>query len=149
MIDIVRFREVLIELQQKVNAQSEVPINGVVMAVREGHMIKRLKDKAGIWLCGNYPDAELKGDEDSHNDRNNVLLFVLEKVSSGQETDEEELQHYAILQRITNVLKNELLSMDFTCGKLSSDEGMLTEWEFDIFGGWNGLSVGLKLTDYD
>lgn len=149
MIDIVRFREILLELRQRVNAQSDTSIAGVVMAVREGHMIKKLKDKAGIWLCANYPDAELNGNTDSHRERNGVLLFLLEKVSDGQETDEEELQHYAVLQRLVYLLKAELLSMDFACGELDIEAAMLTEWEFNVFGGWNGLSIGLKLVDYD
>lgn len=149
MLNIVRFREILLEIRQKVNDKSEFPIDGIVLAVREGHMIKKLKDKTGIWLCGNFPDAELSGSEDNHNEKNQVLLFILEKVSSGQETDEEELQHYARLQEIMKLLKRELLAMDFVCQEIDSDGSMRTEWEFDVFGGWNGLSVGLKLVDYD
>ena len=149
MIDIVRYREVLIELQQRINEQVNTPVNGVLIAVREGHMQKKLKDKEGIWLCSNYPDAEFSGDSDSHKEKNNILLFILEKVASGSNSDEEELQHYAMIQRIMQVLKSELTSMDFACGELVSDGDMLTEWEFDVFGGFNGLSVGIKLTDYD
>lgn len=149
MIDIVRFREMVMELRQKVNEKSDTPIAGVVMAVREGHMQKKLKDKEGIWLCANYPDGELSGESDSHKEKNNVLLFLLEKVPSGSDTDEEELLRYATIQRMMKILKEELLVMDFVCGELEADSGMLTEWEYDVFGGFNGLSVGLKLTDYD
>lgn len=149
MIDIIRFRELLLELKQTVNEKVDTPIAEVVLAVREGHMQKKLKDKGGICLCGNYPNAELKGDNDSYKENNKVLLFVLEKVSSGGDTDEDEIQHYAKMQRIMSVVKSELISMDFTCGELDSDDGMLTEWEFDVFGGFNGLSVGLSLVDYD
>lgn len=149
MIDIVRFREILLELRQRVNGKLGTPIAGVVMAVREGHMQKKLRDKEGIWLCANYPDAELIGEADSHKDKNSVLIFLLEKVPSGKNTDEDELQHYAGMQRIMNLLKTELLEMDFACDDLDADNGMLTEWEYDVFGGFNGLSVGLNLTDYD
>lgn len=61
--------------------------------------------------------------------------------------DEEELQHYALLQRIMELVKKELQAMDFVCGELSPADGMLTEWEYDVFGGFNGLSIGLKLVD--
>lgn len=45
------------------------------------------------------------------------------------------------------LVKKELQAMDFVCGELSPADGMLTEWEYDVFGGFNGLSIGLKLVD--
>ena len=137
----------LLEIRQRVNVRSEKPIEGIKLAVREGHLQKKLKDAEGIWLCGNFPDAELKGGMDCHQESNQILLFLLEKVPAGEEMDEEELQHYALLQRIMELVKKELLAMDFVCGELSPADGMLTEWEYDVFGGFNGLIIGLKLVD--
>lgn len=125
----------LLEIRQRVNVRSEKPIEGIKLAVREGHLQKKLKD------------AELKGGMDCHQESNQILLFLLEKVPAGEEMDEEELQHYALLQRIMELVKKELLAMDFVCGELSPADGMLTEWEYDVFGGFNGLSIGLKLVD--
>lgn len=151
MIDIVKFREILLELRARTNlASGEERITGVAMAVREGHMIKKLKDKEGIWLCANYPDATDTGNTDMHSSQNRVLLFLLEKVASGQHTDEEELLHYARLQRLFLLLRDELRNRESYCGEFASNGAdMKIEWEYDIFGGWNGLSVSINLEDYD
>lgn len=149
MIDITRYREFLVELRERVNRQSDDHIDGIVIAVREGHMMKKLKDRTGIQLCANYPDAQTQGNLDSHSDRNKVLLFLLEKVPSGQQNDEAELQHYARIQRMMRILRDALLEMDAFCGELRSGNDLLTEWEYDIYGGWNGLSIGLNIEDFD
>ena len=47
MIDIVRYREMLLEIRQRVNVRSEKPIEGIILAVREGHLQKKLKDAQG------------------------------------------------------------------------------------------------------
>ena len=39
--------------------------------------------------------------------------------------------------------------MDFFCGEVKGAESMTVEWEYDVFGGWNGMSIGLNLVDYD
>lgn len=44
----------LLEIRQRVNVRSEKPIEGIKLAVREGHLQKKLKDAEGIWLCGNF-----------------------------------------------------------------------------------------------
>ena len=149
MIDIVQYREILAELREKVNQNSEEKIEGIVMAVREGHMVKKLKDRTGIQLCANYPDAQMNGTSDNHSDRNKVLIFLLEKVPSGQQTDEAELQNYARIQRMMRILRDALLENDAFCGELRSGDDLLTEWEYDICGGWNGLSIGLDIEDFD
>ena len=149
MIDIVRYREILAELREQVNKKSEEHIEGIVIAVREGHMVKKLKDRTGIQLCANYPDAQMSGTFDNHSDRNKVLIFLLEKVPSGQQTDEAELQHYARIQRMMQILRDALLDMDAFCGELRFGSNLLTEWEYDIYGGWNGLSIGLDIEDFN
>lgn len=152
MVDIVKFREMLLELHERINkaAGDGRIVKGVVIAVREGHMIKKLRDKEGVFLCANYPDCTGRGDADNLESQNRVLLFLLEKVPSGHHTDEEELQHYARMQRLFLLLRDELLRMEGFCGELAQGEGgMNIEWEYDIFGGWNGLSVSLNIEDHD
>lgn len=149
MIDILRYREILAELKETVNARSETAIECVVIAVSDKHLMKKLKDKSGLVLCANYPDAEMKGEEENYKEDNRLLLFLLEKVASGSETDEEELLHYARIQQVMKLLKEELRRMDFVCGEISGADEIGTEWEYDVFGGFSGLSIGLKLTDYD
>ncbi len=149
MINIIRYRELLVELQQAVNDKQKDAIDSVVLAVREGHMTKKLRERQGVVLCSNYPDAHLQGSAHNYSDSNKIYLFVLEKVPSGKETDEEELQHYGRLQEIMRLLRDALLTNDTVCGEIKTDEDITTEWEYDIFGGWNGLSIGLTLHDYE
>ena len=149
MINIQRYREMLVELKERVNKVSRTKIDGTVIAVSEKHLVKKLKDSMGLILCANYPDAVSQGNEDNYREQNSLLLFLIEKVPSGQETDEEELLHYARIQQVMQLLKTKLREMDFFCGEVDGAESMTVEWEFDVFGGWNGMSIGLNLVDYD
>ena len=150
MINIKRYREWLLELKEKLNRGSEdVKVDGVVLAVHEGHIIRKLRDRRGIWLCAKYPDAQVNGGADAFSTDNQVLMFLLEKVPSGQHSDEEELAHYASLQTLMDSLKAELLDGRLMCDDSVRLTSSLTiEWEYDIFGGWNGLSVSFKLEDF-
>lgn len=149
MINIQRYREMLVELKERVNKVSRTKIDGTVIAVSEKHLVKKLKDSMGLILCANYPDAVSQGNEDNYREQNSLLLFLIEKVPSGQETDEEELLHYARIQQVMQLLKTKLREMDFFCGEVDGAESMTVEWEYDVFGGWNGMSIGLNLVDYD
>lgn len=149
MINILRYREILAELKNRVNARSEMQIDGVIVAVSDKHLTKKLKDCQGFHLCANFPDAESKGHSDNYSEDNRLLLFLLEKVPAGDETPEEEIIHYSRMQAAMQILKDEIRSMDFACGEISGGDEITTEWEYDVFGGYNGLSIGLKLTDYD
>ena len=148
MIDIARYRELLAELRMKINEGSEQQIEGVVMAVREGHMVKKLRERTGVQLCANYPDAQVSGNQDLRTDRNKVLLFLLEKIPSGTQTDEAELMHYAKMQRLMLKMRDALLSMNEFCGELRSGSDLMIEWEYDVFGVWNGMSIGMNIEDF-
>ena len=151
MIEIKRFREWLIELKESVNQQAEdAQIQGVALAVHEGHMLRKLKDKRGIHLCAKYPDSKTSGDTDNFKTDNDIVLFLLEKVPSGQQSDEDELTHYAALQQLMLILRDRLMAEPFVCdNEMQVISDLTIEWEYDIFGGWNGLSIGFKLQDYD
>ena len=151
MINIKRYREWLLELKEKLNRGSEdVKVDGVVLAVHEGHLIRKLRDRRGIWLCAKYPDATVKGGADAFSTDNQMLLFLLEKVPSGQHSDEDELTHYASLQGLMDSLKTELLDGELMCDdSVRLTTNLTIEWEYDIFGGWNGLSVSFKLEDFE
>lgn len=151
MLSIFRFREWLLELKERINQSNEkAQIDGIALAVHEGHIIRKLRDRQGICLCGKYPDAQVNGAADAFSTDNQVLLFLLEKVASGQHSDEDELVHYATLQRLMNALKTELLDGQLLCDNSVRLTSSLTiEWEYDIFGGWNGLSISFKLEDFE
>ena len=152
MIDIQRFREWLIELANDINDkfQDDNPIQGTLMAVHEGHIIRKLRDRRGIILCAKYPDMQVKGAADAFSTDNQVLLFFLEKVPGGQQTDEDELLHYQLMQRLMTALRERLWDGNLLCDesiRLTTD--LTIEWEYNIFGGWNGLSVSFKLEDFE
>ena len=155
MINILRFQEWLLELKEAVNRSagtSEHPerIGSVALAVNEGHLVRKLADRRGIVLCGRYPDSTFTGNGDIPSSENDVVLFLLEKVPSGRMTHETELLHYAALQRLMLTLRRHLLEDPLFCrsaARLASDISM--EWEYDIFGGWNGLSAGFKLENFE
>lgn len=151
MIDIKRFREWLVELKENINRQAEdIQIEGIALAVREGHIIRKLRDRRGVILCAKYPDATTKGDGDNFCSDNDIVLFLLEKVPSGQQSDEDELAHYASLQQLMLALRDILMDSPFVCdNEMQVTSDLTIEWEYDIFGGWNGLSIGLKLQDYE
>lgn len=150
MIDILRYRELLIEWMNSVNNQTtNRHIEGVSVAVREGHMVRKLRDKRGIWLCSNYPDAQLQHTEDNDSTRSRLLLYVIERVPSGSETDDREIAHYGQLQFLTELLIETILNSPSVCSALTPESPISIEWEFDVFGGWNGLSVSITLRDYD
>lgn len=147
MIPISRFREWLVELMTEVNAES-ARLAGVAMAVKEEHMVKKLKDKAGVWLAVNYPDALGTGEEDNATDDQAVFFFVVEKKNPGSMTDDEEVQHYEQLQEVMLAIRKAVReSAASGCVGISAKEEYKIEWEYQIFGGFNGLSMGFSITD--
>lgn len=150
MISITRYRELLIEWMNSVNNQTlDRSIDGVAIAVREGHMVRKLRDRQGVWLCSNYPDAQVQHTDDNDSTVTRVLLYIIEKVPSGQMNDEREIMHYAQMQELMDLLVGVLIDNPSVCRSMVPESSLNVEWEYDIFGGWNGLSVSLTLRDYD
>ena len=149
MINIQRYREMLVELKERVNKVSRTKIDGTAIAVSEKHLVKKLRYCTGLIRCANSPAAMSQGNADTYRERNCLLLFLIEKSPSGQETDEEELLHYARIQQVMQRLKTKLREMDFFCGEVEGAESMKVEWENEVFGGEKGIRIGINLGDYD
>lgn len=150
MIDIKRFREWLLELKEAVNRKTgEESIASIAMAVHEGHLMRKLRDRKGIALCARYPDAKVSGAEDALGTQNQVLLFIVEKVPSGQHSEEEEIGHYATMQALMNAMVAHLTEGNLLCDdSIRITSGLNVEWEWDIFGGWNGISISFTFEDF-
>lgn len=148
-MDILRYRERLIEYRHQINlAEPDNPIEGICMAVREGHMVKKLRDRQGVQLCANYPNYTYEGSEDNRIRRGMWLLYLIEKVPSGSRTDEEELTAYARMARKMDRLLELLTEEGAMCdGYGEAGAKLRVEWEFDVFGGWCGLSVSLEMEE--
>ena len=52
MINIQRYREMLVELKERVNKVSRTKIDGTVIAVSEKHLVKKLRDCTGCSIAG-------------------------------------------------------------------------------------------------
>jgi len=148
MIDIKRFREYLVALTNRVNSTSEDKIDNIILAVKEEHIVKKLQDKSGISLCVSYPDAEGDASRDPSREDNQVFFFLCERVSSGEQTDEDEILFYAKIQSIMQRLLHEIYNQDTNCSFVTPDENYRLEWEYQIFGGYNGMSLGIKIKSY-
>ena len=138
------------------NADEEITvgkiITSLVMAVEENHLIKKIKDKPGIILAIKYPSADSQGDEDGYAERNKCLVYCVTKWDPGKVNDAEELENYAILQELTRRIKEYLNTSDKGPGICGVNNGLYsslrTEWEFNVFGGYNGLSISFDLRNF-
>lgn len=149
MINILQFRELCIELQHKVNAISDSQIDTVVMAVREEHMVKKLQNKFSITLCASFPDAQSSGTEDNYTDNQQAFFFVVKRLAPGQLDDETEITTYAELQDIMLNLRDVIREYYSECMDIIPEESYKIEWEYQIFGGVNGLSMGVTFKNND
>lgn len=149
MIDIKAFREYISELVYETNQELENKIEHIVLSVNESHMTKKLQNKSGVCLCVSYPDAQAVGQPDNAKDSQQAFIFVCQRVSPGQLDEEGELALYSELQHIMLVFRDFLRSSVSDCVDITPEESYKIEWEYQIFGGLNGLSMGLKFTSYD
>ncbi len=153
MIDVLRYTEMVQEIRGKVNADllPEEQITGVIVSPKEEHLVKKLGDREGVQLCSNYPSCDTTVENsDRWGSDNQCLFFVLEKVSPGSQTDGDELEHYAKLQKIMELVKKVLMGDNFSCDySFDIPHQIRTEWEYNTYGGFNGLSIGFNLKDND
>jgi len=140
------------ELKVRVNAMGVEQIDNVIISMQEEQLIKKLKDKGGIILAANVPGAE----EDktiSYRGEGDVIMFIIEKIPAGSQTDDAEFTAYAkyqtIMLRLMKLLFGDEEGADnLICGaNITAPEKLKIEWEYNIYGGYNGLSVSFKLTD--
>ncbi|MEA4976009.1 MAG: hypothetical protein VB046_09765 [Paludibacter sp.] len=158
MIQITAFKEFFESAIVWANAKADTEITGgktissLIMAVEENHLIKKIKDKAGIVLAIKYPSSDSQGDEDGYAERNKCLIYCVTKWDPGKVTDAEETNHYSVLQELTRRVKEYLNTSDKGPGICGVENGLYsgfrTEWEYNIFGGYYGLSVSFDLRNF-
>ncbi|KAA6347944.1 hypothetical protein EZS27_004601 [termite gut metagenome] len=147
MIQIKKFAEILQDVRGKVNEVSVKKITGTTLAVQENGMIKKLSDKNGVYLCGGYPSCETDAtDSDNYTAKNFCVLFLLEKKSFGSLTNMEELDFYAEMQAVAEKIQEILMAENCSCDySFATPKKIRMEWEYNIFGGWNGISLGFEI----
>ena len=152
MIPILRYKEFLEGVYQKVNALHEKKINKTIFAPTESSLIKKLSDASGLILAVKFPDTDSDiSSADEYAEANHCLLFLLEKVDPGKFSSEKEMVHFGKIQEIMRSVKELILEAGLN-GNIGGDETLSkpfrTEWEYQIFGGFNGLSISFDLKDF-
>lgn len=125
-------------------------IDKLILSPKEEHLIKHLRDETGVNLCASYPNVDTEGIADAYHDMNSVFLFILQKMNFGSMNDQQERAFFQKMQLIANTLKRLLLEHEYSCDIAPVNGGkMKIEWEYNIYGGFSGLSIGLTLRDND
>jgi len=129
-------------------------IDHVIISPTESHLIKKIADKKGIVLAVKLPDADAVIESvDNYSDMNHMLLFLLEKVDHSAHKNAIETAHYAKIQAIMKLVKEYILHHGLNSNVFNGDETLdkpfHSEWEYNTFGGYNGLSVSFDLANYD
>lgn len=179
MIDITRFNELLLDIQNYVNQKMDVSklsykkgywvydalhsssegtstgkgIDQIIISPTETHIIKKLSDKKGICLAVKMADSDsVMQSTDNYWEQNHQLFFVIEKCNPGDFTSQTEREHYAKMQEITRLVKEYMKDHGLNGTSCQGDETLSkpfhTEWEWQIFGGFNGLSISFDLQDF-
>lgn len=152
MIPIKQYREMIEEIAVNINNAADdtdkKKIDGVILAVQEDQLIKKLKDKKGTFLAGNVPGAKITNDGYIES-KGKGLLFLIRKIAAGSESDEKEMNTFQDLQDIAReVIKWIMEPGSYMCDNyIEKAEQIQVEWEYNIYGGWNGLSISFNLKD--
>lgn len=121
-------------------------------AATEPHLSKKISDKSGVVLAITIPPANSGSlNEDNLSDRSRIILFLLEKFDSSN-SDSEELTHWDKMANITKEVRRVLLDLQFEGHELLTEfreQGMRTEPEYQLFGKYNGYSIGFESKDYE
>jgi len=130
-------------------------IDHIVIAATESNLVKKIKDLDGVILALKMPDTDTEMESvDNYWEMNHQLLFLLEKINDGQLKPDSETFHYAKIQYIMKLVKEYMLSCGLNGWSLSesNDETLAkpfhAEWEYNQFGGFNGMSISFDLKDF-
>lgn len=128
-------------------------IDHIIISPTEGHIVKKLKDRKGICLAVKMADADSSIEsEDNYSEQNHQLFFLIEKCNPADFTDQLEREHYQKMQYVMRLVKEYLKSIglngDACGGNETLSKPFHTEWEYNIYGGFNGLSISFDLQDF-
>lgn len=146
MITLTEYKSVMEEIKEL-----NPDITSLIFSPTESHAIKKLSGKAGVVMVCTYPMALSKPsvNEDNYGDSNQCFIFILEKQNPDKTPDEEITAFDSLLSTAKNIktymamLKAEV---DNIFGGLVMTN-IKTEPEYQIFGGFNGYSIGFELID--
>lgn len=149
------FSELAAEVNSELDGEMvKFAVKRVIASPTESHLVKKLGDKTGVSLAFRMPSADsVIVDGDNYGELNKLLFFLIEKVDPGSMSDDQELDHYNMMQRLTSMFKlrlmDRLMGNDFCRTDNEMARGFHTEFEYQEFGGWNGLSVSFDVKDFN
>lgn len=138
MINLRRYRNYCLRLKQICTADK------FVLAVQEEHLKKKLRGMDGNILVAVYPSHVVTGVEDNVVDENTCLVYILTAAAKNETDDEKEIEDYAILQEMIDMIKKQLIyDADNDIGGMSElkRDSIEIEPEYNIAGGYIGYSI--------
>lgn len=152
MIPINDYRQFVSELVNSAKTAAKIDDDITIrLAVTETQLVNLLKDKAGIVVAGNIPGAEISKSSWFQSE-GECLVMVLEKMPEDYQGTESEFESYSKLQQLMIEIVRLLTNydgFDNFCdkGEVDYSRPLVVEWEYNTYGGFNGLSVTFKLKD--
>ena len=151
MIAINDYRQFIAELVAAAAANcEEETVPKTRLAVTESQLINMLKDMSGIVVAGNIPGSDIH-DSGYYWSDGECLLMVLEKWPADKQGSQWEYDEFARIQRLMAAMVRLLTGEDFQqfCdqGELDATRPLTVEWEYNSYGGFNGMSVTFRLKD--
>jgi hypothetical protein len=147
MIAVTDIQQLATDIQDYVGG-----IDHTVIAADERHLIKRLHDKKGKVLAVSLPASDSSAlDVNNYSDRNNIFLFILEKAHPDMK-ELDEMAQYQGLQIIAKGIKEFIIDKKEAGSEFfafANESRIRTEPEYNVFGGYNGYSIGFELKDFE
>ncbi len=144
MIRVKKFDEICQNIVQ------DIGIKGYVICSTDEQGMKKLKDKAGVFLVAVYPNYSFSGEEDSYKDSHELLYYMVLRQIEGS-SNETEINQYEETQEAIIKLK-EYLFGERNAGnnfcKMFPDLNINSVNiipEYNIFGGYLGWSMALEV----
>ena len=154
MIPINDYRQFIAELINYAKQQARIDETTTIrLAVTETQLVNLLKDQSGIVIAGNIPGADISK-QSFFQSESECLLMVLEKMPEDRQGTEWEFTRYEVLQQLMKEIIKLLTNyegFDRFCdkGELDYSRPLTVEWEYNTYGGFNGLSITFRLKDRD
>jgi len=152
MIPINDYRQFVSELINSAKTEAKIDDDiAIRLAVTETQLVNLVKDKAGIVVAGNIPGAKISKSSWFQSE-GECLIMVLEKMPEDRQGTEAEFESYAKLQQLMIEIVRLLINYSgfgSLCdkGEVDYSRPLVVEWEYNTYGGFNGLSVTFKLKD--
>jgi len=150
MIAINNYRQFIAELVAAAARNCEEETPKIKLAVTEDQLINMLKDMAGIVVAGNIPGSDIHHKSYTWSE-GECIIYVLEKWPADKQGIQWEYDEFARIQRLMAAIVRLLTGEDFQefCdqGELDYSRGLTIEWEYNNFGGFNGMSAAFRLKD--